>query len=258
MLILLPPSEGKKTPVRGLRLDLDRLSSPELTEPRSHVLSALVAVCVGPIQTARKILDLTLSMDPMIEANARLASARTAPASSIYTGVLFSALDLASLTGSAKRRANARLAVCSALFGLLRPSDPIPAYRLSGAVTLPGLGTLSSFWRGPLDPVITAAAGVGMLIDLRSSTYISLWPISRHLQAKSLTVKIWQRSASGAVTAISHSNKHCKGEIARLLATCDDVKKPTEAVDLLNDFQWDCSIAPESPHRLDVTIGESA
>lgn len=254
MLILLPPSEGKRTPVRGLRLDLDRLSAPELTPARTQVLAALVAASAGPRETARAILNLPASMDPLIDANASLQQARTAAASSIYTGVLFSALDLPSLSGSDKRRANSRLAVCSALFGLVRPSDPIPAYRLSGGVTLPGLGSLASFWRGPLDAAVTSALGSGLLVDLRSSTYVSLWPISKLLRPKSLTVKIWQQSESGAVTAVSHFNKHSKGEIARLLATADDFKKPSAAVDLLNDHGWSASISPESLHRLDVTI----
>ncbi len=44
MLILLPPSEGKAEAGSGRRLDLDRLSLPELNPRREEVLSALVAL----------------------------------------------------------------------------------------------------------------------------------------------------------------------------------------------------------------------
>ncbi len=43
--------------------------------------------------------------------------------------------------------------VVSALFGLLRPGDRIPPYRLSMDVDLPGIGRLAPFWRRGLGPV---------------------------------------------------------------------------------------------------------
>ncbi|MFP5407571.1 MAG: peroxide stress protein YaaA, partial [Gammaproteobacteria bacterium] len=56
----------------------------------------------------------------------------TARADRVYSGVLYEALDLTSLDAAARRRATSWLAVTSGLFGLLRPADRIPAYRLSG------------------------------------------------------------------------------------------------------------------------------
>ena len=43
------------------------------------------------------------------------------------------------------------MAVTSALFGLVRPGDRIPAYRLSGDVSLPGLGPVAGVWRQRAD-----------------------------------------------------------------------------------------------------------
>ncbi len=58
MLILLPPSEGKAEAGSGRRLDLDRLSLPELNPRREEVLSALVALSAGPPETALAALGL--------------------------------------------------------------------------------------------------------------------------------------------------------------------------------------------------------
>ena len=57
MLILLPPSEGKAAPRRGQRLDLTRLSSPQLAPAREQVLAALVDVCrADPVRAAGEFL----------------------------------------------------------------------------------------------------------------------------------------------------------------------------------------------------------
>jgi len=52
--------------------------------------------------------------------NAQLLTSPTLPALERYTGVLYDALDVGTLTRAQRRRADARLAVGSALFGLLR------------------------------------------------------------------------------------------------------------------------------------------
>ena len=68
-----------------------------------------------------------------------------------------------------------RVRVTSSLFGLVAPTDRIPAYRLSGDAVLPGLGTVAGVWREALGPVITELVGDGLLVDLRSGMYAAFW-----------------------------------------------------------------------------------
>ncbi len=75
------------------------------------------------------------------------------PAIERYTGVLYDALDIGSLRGSAATRARTRLAVGSALFGLVRADDPVPAYRLSASSKLPAQPGLAN--------TLASAAGAG-------------------------------------------------------------------------------------------------
>ena len=74
--------------------------------------------------------------DHEIERNLALSESPTLPAIHRYTGVLYDALDIESLRGTALSRAYARLAIGSALFGLVGADDPIPAYRLSASSKL--------------------------------------------------------------------------------------------------------------------------
>ncbi len=99
----------------------------------------------------------------------------TRPALERYTGVLYDALDVGSLTRAQRARAGRRLAVGSALFGLVRAEDRIPAYRLSAGSSLPGLPTLRAL---PWKPALSPVRGAGeLVVDLRSGSYASLAPV---------------------------------------------------------------------------------
>ena len=175
MLILLPPSEGKAAPRRGNPLALDSLTAPSLTPARERVLDALVSLCADDPVRAAAVLEVPKTQLDLVELNASLRTAPTARADAVYAGVLYDALGLGTLSAAARRRATARVRVTSSLFGLVAPTDRIPAYRLSGDAVLPGLGTVAGVWRDVLGPVITELVGDGLLVDLRSGTYAAFW-----------------------------------------------------------------------------------
>src|SRR6185312_7768429 len=116
------------------------LAFPGLTDARAAVLEALVELCAGDPERAATALGLGTTQLDLVERNARLRATPTARADRVYSGVLYDALGFANLSAAARRRASSRVAITSSLFGLVRPGDRIPAYRLSGDTTLPGLG----------------------------------------------------------------------------------------------------------------------
>ena len=256
MLILLPPSEGKATPRRGAALDLDRLSAPELTPAREQVLDALMTLCRDEPDRAQQVLGLGPTQAEEVRRNAALREAPTARADAIYTGVLYEALDLASLGVAARRRAARRLAVTSSVFGLVRPTDRIPSYRLAGGVNLPGLGVVSAHWRSALDPVVRAAAGTGLVVDLRSSTYAAFWRPARDLAPRVATVRVLQQVGTRR-TVVSHFNKATKGRLVRaLLEDGSTPRTPAALADLITALGWKVELADPAPdgHRLDVVV----
>lgn len=250
MLILLPPSEGKASPRRGKPLDLDALDFPRLTEPRQRVLDALVELCEGDPDVAAKTLGVGSTQLDLVALNAGLRTNATARADQVYTGVVYDALDVATLSPAAKRRATARLAVTSSVFGLVRPADRIPAYRLSGDTTLPGLGPVAAVWREHLGEVVTETVGSGLLVDLRSGTYVSFW---RPAGVRSATVRVLHEH-NGTRKVVSHFNKATKGRIVRLLLESGaDPRTPARLAEALRDLGWSVE---EDGDRLDVVVSE--
>lgn len=236
VLILLPPSEGKSQRRRGAPLDLLGLSFPSLTPLRDEVITALEVVSLGPEPYA--VLRVSPNLSEEIARNTRLRSAPAAPAGLVYSGVLYDALDLASLDSVAKRRATRSVIVQSALFGALRLSDRIPAYRLSMSVHLPDVGRLAAAWRPELDRVLPEAAGRGVIVDCRSSTYAAAWPPRGELASRWVQV---------AVPGATHLAKHTRGLVARELVR--NGARPQTPRDLAHALAARFEVALAGPDR---------
>ena len=255
MLILLPPSEGKTRPEEGAPLDLATLSFASLTPVRELLLRTLVKLSSGNPKRAAEVLGLGPTQASAITVNAALTEEPTARADEVYTGVLFTALDLPSLASDARRRADESLAVASALFGLLRPSDRIPAYRLSGTVTLPRLGPVAGRWRSTLPDVMAETTDDGLLIDLRSGTYTALGKPPAALAERTATMRVLHEH-NGQRKVVSHFNKATKGRIVRgLLEAGAAPRTVDELQSALADLGW---TVERVGNRLDVVVDEVA
>jgi uncharacterized protein len=257
MLVLLPPSEGKATPATGPRLALSKLSFSELGDTRKVVADALMRLCTGPAARARTTLGISARQDDELERNRALFSAPTAPAGQVYTGVLYDALALATLDARARRRAASDVAIASALFGLVRVTDRIPAYRLSGDTTLPGIGKLASAWREPVAEAIRAAAGRGVVLDLRSSAYVALGPVPAELAERTAIARVLQEKG-GKRSIVSHHNKATKGHLVRGLLTEPKPRTVEGLAGALGDAGYRVELEPpragDKPWTLDVIV----
>ncbi len=259
MLILLPPSEGKQTPAPtsgGSSLDLAGLSFSELTRPRAAVVRELVKLSSGTPKRALRLLGLSPGQIGELAINSTIESAPTAPAQEIYTGVLFAALDLPGYSAQQSALATDRVLITSSVFGFVRPTDLIPAYRLSGSVTLPRIGKVSAHWRKNLTRTCPSVLTDQLIVDFRSGTYVGFWPLPKNPSRPSLTVKIWQQGPGGVKTAVSHHNKAVKGELARFLATTtDSPQSPEDVAECCRGAGWNVALEAESAagnQRLDV------
>ncbi|MFI1308054.1 peroxide stress protein YaaA [Streptomyces sioyaensis] len=240
MLVLLPPSEGKATGGKGAPLDTGALSLPGLTAAREEVLGELVELCAADETKAQEVLGLSEGLKGEIAKNAGLRTAPARPAGEIYTGVLYDALDLASLDTAARRRAERSLLVFSGLWGAVGVGDRIPSYRCSMGVKLPGLGALGAYWRAPMAEVLPAAAGDGLVLDLRSAAYATAWKPKGELAGRTATVRVLQSKIVAGVekrTVVSHFNKATKGRLVRdLLSSGRAPDGPAELVEALREL----------------------
>jgi cytoplasmic iron level regulating protein YaaA (DUF328/UPF0246 family) len=194
MLVLLPPSEGKAQPDAGEPVDLDSLVfAAELGEKRAELLEAL---------------DLSLRETP------------AAPAAEIYTGVLFQRLELPKLPVKARRR----VLIASALWGVVRPDDRIPAYRFSAKERLEGIGSVAKYWRPALAEALPDKEGE-LIVDMRSGAYAAAW---KPKQATLLAVRAFSES-DGVRKPISHMAKAVRGEVAQVLLQAKKVPSDPES-----------------------------
>lgn len=258
MLVLLPPSEGKANPGEGAPLRLESLSLPGLTAAREAVLGELVELCSGDEEKAREVLGLSEGLRGEVGKNAGLRTAGARPAGEVYTGVLYDALGLATLDTAARRRAAESLLVFSGLWGAVRVTDPIPSYRCSMGVKLPGLGALAGHWRAPMAEVVPEAAADGLVLDLRSSAYAAAWRPKGEVAGRTATVRVLHAPTRKVV---SHFNKATKGRIVRSLLTAGTAPKdPAELVGVLRELGY--AVEAEAPGRagkawtLDVLVDE--
>ena len=207
MLIVLPPSETKSFGGDHPPLDWDLLSFPELNPVREQIAADLVA-----LDDPFTVLGISDKLAAEVEANQELLTSPTTPAILRYTGVLYDALSAGTLPNETLQR----LAIGSALFGVVRAGDLIPHYRLSGGTKLPTRSsnttpTLKSRWGGLITEVLSSADD--LVVDLRSGTYQQLGRLKT-----AITVRVESVQPDGTRKVVSHFNKHYKGELARVLA----------------------------------------
>jgi uncharacterized protein len=255
VLVLLPPSEGKAAPRRGVPLRPETWPAG-LAEPRSRVVDALERLCLGDLDVAMATLGVGPTQADDVRHNARLRELPTAPAERIYTGVLYDALGLDSLDATAHRRALARLAIVSSVYGLVRPGERIAPYRLGGGVTLPALGGVAAHWRRVLDPAVRDLAGRGLVVDLRSSTYAAFWRPAPDLAPRVVAVRVLHE-VDGRRQIVSHFNKATKGRLVRsLLEDGRDASTPRAFAALLTDLGWrvELGTATKGGTPLDVIV----
>jgi cytoplasmic iron level regulating protein YaaA (DUF328/UPF0246 family) len=214
MLILLPPSETKRPGGSQRPLDLDALAFPQLRSRREQVLSALEQLSTDAAAAAR-VLGLSDRQFGDIADNARVRTAPTMAAIDRYTGVLYDALDAASLDSSARSWLGRNVLIHSAPLGPVAALDRIPAYRLGAATSLPGAPPLRRLWAGAVAHAL-ADVKPGFVLDLRSEAYAALGPIPEAVP--SVYVRVVSDAGGGPVRALNHFNKHAKGSLVRRLA----------------------------------------
>jgi cytoplasmic iron level regulating protein YaaA (DUF328/UPF0246 family) len=199
------------------------LSFPSLNPARSRAVGALRRLSGS--RGAAAALKLGPTQGRELERNAAIDSGPTMPALDRFDGVLYEGLGVPTLPVEARTFAHDHVAVASALFGLLGPDDPIPAYRLSPDSRLPRT-PLKALWT----PVVSAslASHHGLILDLRSEAYAALGPAPR--REDSWYLRVVADGDGGRRRALNHFNKKAKGEFTRALVLAGVEHEDAESV----------------------------
>jgi cytoplasmic iron level regulating protein YaaA (DUF328/UPF0246 family) len=242
MLIIVPPSETKRPPAAsGAPVDLERLSFPALTATRRRVAEALVRTS-GSLDAFQR-LQVRQSMAPAVAANTHLFEIPAVPVLDLYTGPVHEGLDAAGLSPAAAARAAERVVVNSALWGLLRPTDRVPSYRLQVCAHLIGAEDLEPIWGEVLPDVLAGAAGSdGLIVDIRSPVYQATGMPPKSLGDRTVWVRVDMGPPGlriGEVIA-----KRMRGAAAHaLLESGAEPVHPAEVAELLGT-RWGVRLEP--------------
>ena len=230
VLIIVPPSETKAAPpARGEPVDLEALIRT------SADLDAFERLRLRPTFAAEVVR------------NTRLFEVPAMPVLDVYTGPFHEGLAWAQLSPKARRWTDSVVVVYSPLWGLLRPPDRIPPYRLGPWVTLLGVGRIDHVWRAILPAELARTAGRrGLVVDLRSApTQSSGMPAG--IGNRTVILRVDQGTPGNRIGDVIA--KRVRGQAAQhLLESAVDPDDPHELAEALSD-RW--------PVRLEAGLGRN-
>lgn len=220
-LVLLPPSEGKAPDGTGRPWTAGTFAL-DLADERRQVVAALIEAMGGG--EARRCALLGVKGPALAAAtatNLAVDDAPTRPAIERYTGVLYDALDAASLGRTPRGRLDRSVLILSGLWGAVAPTDPIPDYKCKMGATLPGLGKLATWWRPRLSPLLDQRAAGHTTWNLLPNEHAAAWAPATPVAQ--VVVRFLDEIPDGtgghSLKAVSHWNKLLKGALVRWLVT---------------------------------------
>ena len=224
LLILLPPSEGKASGGEAPPLDLDSLLFEEFTKTRTSMIKALRQLSGKP-RVAQKTLGVKgVALDKARSDNADVLGSLTLPAIERYTGVMYDSIDYKSLGDEAKSVFGDCTIIMSGLFGMVRPFDLIPAYKLKMGAKIRSNKACSAIWKPLISKALKDTAENGVIWDLLPNEHSAAWDPSKISCDLRFTVKFLEADRDGKLKTVSHWSKALKGALVRFL-----VANPTEA-----------------------------
>lgn len=157
-------------------------------------------------------------------------TSRPTPASAVYAGVLYQALDWASLSAAAKTRGEKSVVIISAQYGAIGPSTRIESYKAK---------INNKEMAEPIAEVLDQRRD-DLIVDCRSSTYKTVWksPLDRTVEIHVSTV------VDGVRTVVTHMSKKTRGEITRWLLQSRSVPKSPEDLYAIVSEKYPCALTP--------------
>ncbi len=221
--ILLPPAEGKREGGNPFAPDMfDYRSSNtfnyfnELNVERRKLIAAVQQFLERGSHIG-EVLELSgANLEAAIAADLNVLDAPLMSALDRYSpGGMYQAMDFTGLPTGAQRRLLEDGIIFSGLFGLLRPDDLIPNYRLRMNAVLPGIGKVSQFWRPFLSPVLNRLLEGRVVWNLLPEIHREAWE-DTHRYAVMVDVK-FQTESKGERRTVTHGVKPLRGQLTNLI-----------------------------------------
>ena len=239
--ILLPSAEGKESGGNPLAPDMfDYRSSntfnyfSDLNPERRALIKALQTEVAQADEDALQRL-FGVKGDALAEAVQVTADVFKSPLMAAVDrygpGVLYRAMDFAGLPTGSQRRLLENGVIFSGLFGLLRPDDLIPNYRLKMDAKVEGVGKVSSYWREVLSAELNKLVTGHAVWNLLPGAHEIAWD-DAETYGRMIRVKFYKEDESGERTSVSHGVKELRGSLVAHV-----VNETADSVDSLDDWE---------------------
>ena len=239
--ILLPSAEGKEPGGNPLAPDMfDYRSSNtfnyfnQLNPERRALIDALQAQIKEADEDALQQLFGVKgdTLEEAVEANLQVYRSPLMAAVDRYgPGVMYAAMDFAGLPTGSQRRLLENGVIFSGLFGLLRPDDLIPNYRLKMDAKVEGIGKVSGYWRESLSDALNTLVAGHAVWNLLPGVHETAWD-DAETYARMIRVKFYKEDESGERAAVSHGVKELRGALVAYI-----VNETADSVESLEDWE---------------------
>ncbi len=230
--ILLAPADGKREGGNPFAPDMFdyRTSNTfnyfhELNPDRKH----LIQVVQQLIETGDSLEELFgaqgQDLERLIATNQEIYNAALMSALDRYSpGVMYQAMDFVSLPTGAQRRLLENGIIFSGLFGLLRPDDLIPDYRLGMDCTLPEIGSISDYWRERMSDLLNERIKDKVVWNLLPDVHQNSWN-DEGTYVEMIFVEFLKKD-KGEFKPVTHGIKGLRGKLVNYIVreTIDDVE----------------------------------
>ncbi len=237
MFVLLPPSEGKEDGGQPRTKWAPTMGAfGKALGAHRKTLAAALCDAGGGSATLLGVSGKHLARAQA--ANSSLVCSPTLVACERYSGVVWSHLDLPTLTPAQHSFAHDHIVVVSGLLGAVLGSDPTPDYKLKMSARLEGKGlplqTMSKFWREPVTTAINNFCAGHIVVDVLPQDHRGIFlPDSSQLKgyvAVDLVTKL-NGKAGG------HDAKAAKGLLVRhLFSTTKDLRTMDHILERIKSF----------------------
>jgi uncharacterized protein len=116
------------------------------------------------------------TLEQAVEANLNLFGSPLMAAVDRYgPGVMYRSMEFPDLPTGAQRRLLENGVIFSGLFGLLRPDDLIPDYRLKIDARLPEMGRVAKYWKPVVSPLLNQVLRGKFVWNLLPNAHMEAW-----------------------------------------------------------------------------------
>lgn len=215
MLILLSPAKN----LNESRSAGHAATVPQFLDQAEDLISVMRSWSETEISDLMKVSAKIARVNSERFASWSRQSGAAQAAGDMFDGDVYKTLEMATLEEGARSDAAKRLRILSGLYGLLRPTDDICAYRLEMGRKVPGhpAGTLYRFWRKSIANALVrdaADAETDTILNLASDEYAKSVD-QRALGKLRFISPRFEEDRNGIRKMISFSAKRARGAMAR-------------------------------------------